>query len=66
MKNAADAARHLRRAIGGTMTEAGKDFPQIPRLEPFVLSENASFLWFGAASDQYPIPSTLDLPFERA
>jgi hypothetical protein len=51
MKNAADAARHLRRASDGAMTKTGKSFPQIPRPEPLVLSENASFLWFRAASD---------------
>jgi hypothetical protein len=52
MKNAADAARHLRRASDGAMTKTGKSFPQIPRLKPLVLSENASFLWFRAASDR--------------
>jgi hypothetical protein len=50
MKNAADAARHLRRTIDGALANAGKGFPQIPRLETIVLSVNASFLWFRAAS----------------
>jgi hypothetical protein len=66
MKNAADAARHLRRAIDRPMTKAGKSFSQIPRLDSIVLSENASFLWFRAAAGEYLILSASGLLFARA
>src|SRR5579863_9407863 len=66
MKNAADAARHLRSAIDGAVTKTGKGFPQIPQLETIVLSENTSFLWFSAAIGRHPILSALDLPFAGA
>ncbi|MGB6502913.1 MAG: hypothetical protein WBE99_05565, partial [Xanthobacteraceae bacterium] len=66
MKNAADAARHLRRAFDGAVTETGKGFPRIPWLETIVLSANASFLWFHAACGEYLILSALDLRFAPA